>query len=306
MPTRLKAHQTATALNRTILLSDGLANVGETNPDTIASDVARREQQGVSTTTIGVGTDYDEDLLSAMAASGSGNFYHIEDPSTIPDIFATELQGLVATIGDHVRLAANSPFGIKDFLNDLPCDDNGHYRLLPLQRGRNYYLVFRIEVPACEAATDVLTLNLSWQQDGQGHSLRQTLNLQTLPWAEIEQLPADPLVTAHIQLLNAARARAEAQTYLEKGDFFSSRQVMRRARTDVDTWRQNLPLQDLSIEDAEYIEYHAQEDITELNELESLLGNSDEPDIDKSSESILRKRLMSQRMRKQRGSDRSS
>src|SRR5579884_2825861 len=54
-------------LNRVLLLTDGLANVGETNPDTIATDVKRFAVEGVTTTTLGVGRDYNEDLLEAMA-----------------------------------------------------------------------------------------------------------------------------------------------------------------------------------------------------------------------------------------------
>ena len=62
-------------LNRVILLSDGLANVGETNPDVIATDVHKLAGLGVSTTTMGVGDDYNEDLMAAMAKSGDGNYY---------------------------------------------------------------------------------------------------------------------------------------------------------------------------------------------------------------------------------------
>ncbi|WLT40515.1 hypothetical protein NON20_25060 (plasmid) [Synechocystis sp. B12] len=58
-------------LNRIILLSDGLANRGETNPDVIATDVHGLAQRGASTTTLGLGDDYNEDLLEAMAAVGT-------------------------------------------------------------------------------------------------------------------------------------------------------------------------------------------------------------------------------------------
>ena len=62
-------------LNRVILLSDGQANVGETRPDAIANDVHGLAQRGVSTTTLGIGQGYHEDLLAAMASSGDGNFF---------------------------------------------------------------------------------------------------------------------------------------------------------------------------------------------------------------------------------------
>jgi Ca-activated chloride channel family protein len=70
----------AGGLNRVLLLSDGLANVGETNLDAIATGVNRLAKEGVSTTTMGLGDDYNEDLLEAMAQSGDGNYYYIESP----------------------------------------------------------------------------------------------------------------------------------------------------------------------------------------------------------------------------------
>src|SRR5262249_26253246 len=56
-------------LTRVLLLSDGLANVGETSPDAIATAVNRLAREGVSTTTMGLGDDYNEDMLEAMARS---------------------------------------------------------------------------------------------------------------------------------------------------------------------------------------------------------------------------------------------
>jgi len=79
-------------INRVLLLSDGLAN-GETNPDVIASDVHGLARRGVSTSTIGVGNDYSEDLLEAIARSGDGNYYYIESPHN-PPIFSDRTTGL--------------------------------------------------------------------------------------------------------------------------------------------------------------------------------------------------------------------
>src|SRR5262249_35615152 len=64
------AGRSACGLNRVLLLSDGLANVGEMNPDAIADDVSRLAREGVNTTTLGVGDDYHEDLLEAMSRVG--------------------------------------------------------------------------------------------------------------------------------------------------------------------------------------------------------------------------------------------
>jgi Ca-activated chloride channel homolog len=91
-------------LNRVILLSDGLANVGETNPDAISTEVHNMMEKGITSSAFGVGDDYDEDMLEAMARSGDGNFFHIDSPDQLPEIFEVELQGLVASLGKSVKL----------------------------------------------------------------------------------------------------------------------------------------------------------------------------------------------------------
>jgi Ca-activated chloride channel family protein len=108
-------------LNRVLLLSDGLANVGLTEPDAIATDVKQRARSGVSTSTMGVGKDYNEDLLQAMATSVDGNYYYIESPRQLVDIFQTELQGLTATVGHRTSLGIVPQNGVTvaEVLNDL-------------------------------------------------------------------------------------------------------------------------------------------------------------------------------------------
>ena len=66
------AHLAPGHLNRVILFTDGQANVGETRPDAICNDVHGLATRGVSTSTLGIGADYNEDLLEAMARSGDG------------------------------------------------------------------------------------------------------------------------------------------------------------------------------------------------------------------------------------------
>ena len=66
-------------INRVILLSDGLANVGPSSPRQLrllGSDLAER---GISVTTIGVGDDYNEDLMAGLAEASDANYYYVQD-----------------------------------------------------------------------------------------------------------------------------------------------------------------------------------------------------------------------------------
>jgi Ca-activated chloride channel family protein len=118
-------------LNRVILLSDGLANVGETNPDVITTDVHGLVERGASTTTIGVGLDFNEDLMEAMARSGDGNYYFIESPDQLPNIFDVEMQGLTATVGRDVKIKFETLSGaiLQELLNNLDAVGDDHYRM---------------------------------------------------------------------------------------------------------------------------------------------------------------------------------
>jgi Ca-activated chloride channel family protein len=78
-------------INRVILLSDGLANVGPSSTRDLrrlGSDLA---EKGISVTTIGVGDDYNEDLMAGLAEASDANYYYVQDTEKLPEIFAKEL-----------------------------------------------------------------------------------------------------------------------------------------------------------------------------------------------------------------------
>ena len=75
------------AVNRVLLLTDGQANVGITDPALLAGLCLGAKREGITTTTIGIGADYDERLLRAMADAGGANTYYIERPDQAPGVF---------------------------------------------------------------------------------------------------------------------------------------------------------------------------------------------------------------------------
>ena len=85
-------------VNRVILMSDGIANRGITDTKLLAQAAQKTSQRGISVTTIGVGADYNEDLMTAVADHAGGNYYFVEKPSQIAGIFTQELQRMFATV----------------------------------------------------------------------------------------------------------------------------------------------------------------------------------------------------------------
>jgi len=92
------------ATNRVILLTDGIANRGVTNPDEIAKASLGYNDRGVDLSTIGVGLDLNKDLLSTLAKSGRGLFHFVADSEDIDKVFAKEAQSLLSPVASEPNL----------------------------------------------------------------------------------------------------------------------------------------------------------------------------------------------------------
>jgi Ca-activated chloride channel family protein len=100
-------------INRVILLSDGLANVGPSSTEELQSLGRRLSQKGVAVTTVGVGDDYNEDLMAGLAESSDANYYYVKDAETLPDIFRKELGFLLAVTAQEVEVEINVAVGVE-------------------------------------------------------------------------------------------------------------------------------------------------------------------------------------------------
>ncbi len=101
-------------INRVLLLSDGLANEGITDPKKIKRIVQGKfREDNIAISTFGVGNDYNEDLMTAMAESGNGNYYFIEKPGEIAGIFRKELNGLMEVVAQNTMLNITVPNSVR-------------------------------------------------------------------------------------------------------------------------------------------------------------------------------------------------
>jgi Ca-activated chloride channel homolog len=91
-------------VNRVLLLTDGQANEGITDPETLAGLCRSAAEQGLSTSTIGFGAKYNEHLLRMMADAGGGSTYYIERADQAADVFAQEIEGLLSLSAQNVRV----------------------------------------------------------------------------------------------------------------------------------------------------------------------------------------------------------
>jgi uncharacterized protein YegL len=90
--------------NRVILLTDGIANVGVTEPKQIAAASSELNGQGIDLSTIGVGLDLNNDLLRTLATSGRGLYHFVSDYKDIEKVFVDEVQSLVSSVAKKVEV----------------------------------------------------------------------------------------------------------------------------------------------------------------------------------------------------------
>lgn len=100
-------------INRVILLSDGLANKGVTDPLELNRIARKYRSRGVSLTTMGMGLDYNENLMVGLAEAGGGNYYFIESPRQLASIFEREVRSLTYVVAQNARIAITSGKGVR-------------------------------------------------------------------------------------------------------------------------------------------------------------------------------------------------
>jgi Ca-activated chloride channel family protein len=92
-------------INRVILCSDGVANVGETGPDAILEEIGRYVQKGITLTTIGFGMDnYNDTLMEQLADKGDGFYAYVDDLDEARKLFIDEITGTLQTIAMDAKV----------------------------------------------------------------------------------------------------------------------------------------------------------------------------------------------------------
>ncbi|HSW41403.1 MAG TPA: VWA domain-containing protein [Patescibacteria group bacterium] len=228
------AQQVAEALadegvNRCLLLTDGLANVGITDRDALARHAGELRARGVSTTTFGVGEDFDEVLLQAMASAGGGHFYFIASAASIRDHITGEVGETLEVVARGVTLVVSAAEGIR--VESL----SPH----PVNAGRDRTEVVLGDLASDERVEAVLRLNFPYGEAGRStgavFALADRDGVVTgdakLGWAYADdhannQQERDRVVDRAVARIFAARARQEAVGRNRHGDYDGARHVV--------------------------------------------------------------------------------
>ncbi len=221
-------------LNRVLLLSDGQANIGLTEPKAIGAEVRAMAGNRVSTSAMGVGKDYNEDLMEAIADAGDGNYYYVESALQLADIFQTELQGLMATSGRDVGLTITPARGDVDvkILNELEHDGSGRYKLPNLVVGMPLSILVRLTVGPQRGFAQTCQFQVDWEEPGTVRAGRRNLivalDMPAVTARAWSEMPIDPVVAEYLTLHLATLARKEMIAAIDRGDEATTRSLTQR------------------------------------------------------------------------------
>jgi Ca-activated chloride channel family protein len=99
--------------NRVILLTDGIANRGVTDPERIAREALAYNERGIHLSTIGLGLDYNDELLSQLARQGKGAYHFIDSAEEMDKVFRREVAGLVEKVARDVVVTLYPDEGVE-------------------------------------------------------------------------------------------------------------------------------------------------------------------------------------------------
>lgn len=147
-------------VTRIILLTDGQPTKGKDKVEDFVDLCIDMRRNDISVTALGLGSDYNEELLSAIASHSGGAWYHITDPTNLPGIFAEELLEmktvLVVKPELHLQLLSGAELSdihkvrpMLDIVKDPEIIDSKY--IIPLSDivgGQPQNFVARVHVPA--------------------------------------------------------------------------------------------------------------------------------------------------------------
>jgi Ca-activated chloride channel family protein len=218
-----------------MLLSDGCVNHGETNPSIIEAHCKRLLGMGVSTTTVGLGRNFNEDLMIGMAREGGGQHYYGQTAADLYDSFEEELSLLQAMYLRRIKLKLVPAAGvIIEMISDAPCDANGNYSMTDLAWGAESWLALRLHVSPTAAGSlrDLLVASIIGT-DMQGHELAASAAMLQLPAMSdhaMAAMSADETVDRRLLELAFAKASQALRRIAKQGD----RAATEKALADMD------------------------------------------------------------------------
>lgn len=222
-----------------VLLSDGHANTGIVDPLTFRQLAAKAAGNGITSSTIGIGVGYDQDILAEVATGGSGNHAFAEGPDQAGAAITAEFDGLLSKTvqGANLLISPGDQVTQINVLNDLPghvVDSAIMTDVGDLYAGESRRVVVAFGVPAMGQLGMVeiaqLTFTYTGLPDLEQHTVTIPVTVNVVPVDVAAGRVPKPEVAREKLFLSSQTQKREAEEAILRGDYDAARQTISESR----------------------------------------------------------------------------
>ncbi|MEA5497764.1 vWA domain-containing protein [Limnoraphis robusta] len=240
----VKSRQTSDRLNRVLLLTDGQANMGITDPKVLTKTAQNQAETGIITTTLGFGSYFNEDLLISIADAAGGNFYFIQSPDDVAQVFRIELESLTAVVAQNLTVKLQPETGVKitEVLNNYRSIRQGEQ--LELFLGDVYQveakqLALQLSIPAQANPGEIKLVTVTYdyqtlvEDSIQSQSEQFPISVTIGSEEQASQSQLNSTVFEQTSQLRIARLKDEAIALADQGQYKQAAEKLRSAVEDI-------------------------------------------------------------------------
>ncbi len=193
-------------VNRIILLSDGLANVGPSSPGELGDLGTALGKEGITVSTMGLGLGYNEDLMTRLALASDGNHMFVENAVDLERAYALEFGDALSVVAQDVEMRLSCKPGVRPVrvLGREATIDGQIVRtsLNQLGSGQTRYVIVELDVPAYKAddTAAVADVEITYRDMNSGNRIEQTkvVLARYTNSAEVVEQKTDPEIMANV------------------------------------------------------------------------------------------------------------
>lgn len=233
-----------------LLISDGHANAGVTDPAQLEHVASRAHSKGITTSALGFGLGFDERLLSALARGGVGNELFAEEADTAVAVISGEVDGLLSQVAQaaSLRLTWTDHVTGIEVLNDQPVvglPDGALLELGTFYAGETRRLLIKLRIPGIAALglTQVATIGFTHvaHPDLVQHSTSVPIHVNVVPGDQAAGRIADPVVRSEALFQQTQKAKRDSGRLLSQGRIAEGTAMLHSASADLRVGSAMLP-----------------------------------------------------------------
>lgn len=265
-------------VNRVILLSDGLANVGPSSPGELGNLGRSLVEENISVSTLGLGLGYNEDLMVKLAKASGGNHLFIEEASELADIFRREFDDVLSVVAQEVDIKVTMPEGIRPVqVLGNEADVTGQHvatRIAQVYSEQDRHIVISVEVPDTETGEKLklaqVTATYTNMKTGEQDRLTGMAKVSISDDAQKVKDSVNSAALADVVALVSSEQNKLATKYLDEGNLAACRQVLSDNVDFLKVNAMNCPT------DKDRLESLALQNSFQLSQLKDVTSNKDE------------------------------